>query len=644
MATEERDFKVKRGIVVGGNVSAGGGSLFFDASANTVSINDDQVIVQSKLDEVQSNVYSNEANIYSTYITLSANDHATYTLLNENIDTVQSNLTSTEQELTANIYNTYVTLTSDIDTVSTNVESLDSTLTANIYNTYVTLTSDIDTVSSNVESLDAELTANIYNTYVTLNSDIEDNTGRLDSLRYFNSISANGSITATSNADTLTISAGDGISLLSDEGSRTLTIAVDGSSDVDSVQDNVNIVSANVDAVVEGSTPFTGSITFEQDVSVVGDLYVGGNTSYISSTDTVLTDRVLILANGTSTASFDSGLLVVRGSSANVFIGFDEGSDEYVAAYTADPGDNGISNYSFSAYANAHFDNITVEGLVDGVDVAALSSNVLTAQSDIIDNTGRLDSLRYFRTVSVGGTDVVADANADSISIVADSGIIVSANADTDTITISSSIGGDVDSVSDNVESVSSNLISLSSEVGTISSNVNTNTSGLGTLTDNVIALSANVDVVNSNVNTVNSNLEAVVDGSTAFTGEVTFNEPINAPVVQVNSQLHTSANVASGVGSDQTTLFSFPGSTYRGAELTLLTQDIINSEYQVDKMLLVHDGTDVFFVEYGTVFTGNTELTTFNVTIDGSDIISVSSSGGSANKKISVASHKLIQ
>ena len=60
--------------------------------------------------------------------------------------------------------------------------------------------------------------------------------------------------------------------------------------------------------------------------------------------------------------------------------------------------------------------------------------------------------------------------------------------------------------------------------------------------------------------------------------------------------------------------------------------------------MLIVHDGTDVHFTEYGAVHTGTNELSTFNVTIDGSDIISVRSSGGSANKKISVASHNLIQ
>ena len=60
--------------------------------------------------------------------------------------------------------------------------------------------------------------------------------------------------------------------------------------------------------------------------------------------------------------------------------------------------------------------------------------------------------------------------------------------------------------------------------------------------------------------------------------------------------------------------------------------------------MLIVHDGEDVFFTEYGAVYTGANELATFNVAIDASDVISVRSVGGSANKKISVSSLNLIQ
>jgi hypothetical protein len=75
------------------------------------------------------------------------------------------------------------------------------------------------------------------------------------------------------------------------------------------------------------------------------------------------------------------------------------------------------------------------------------------------------------------------------------------------------------------------------------------------------------------------------------------------------------------------------------------MTQDITNSEYQINKMLIVHDGTDVHFSEYGIVHTGASELTTFSVEIDAvSDVISINSEGGSANKKISVAQHFLIQ
>jgi hypothetical protein len=74
------------------------------------------------------------------------------------------------------------------------------------------------------------------------------------------------------------------------------------------------------------------------------------------------------------------------------------------------------------------------------------------------------------------------------------------------------------------------------------------------------------------------------------------------------------------------------------------MVQDVTNSQYQLSKMLIVHDGNVVDWTEYGVITTGTVDLTTFSAAIDGSDVITVSSTGGSANKKITVASHYLIQ
>ena len=584
MATEQKDFKVKKGIIVTGNISHSTGGFVYDATANTLNLGGSAVGLQSSIDLVQNNVATNASSI----LTVRANVGTTYNTLNGRINTVQGNLTST----VANVGATYNTLNGRIDTVQSNVDSLTTTVSG-------------------------------------ISSTVDTNTGRLDSLKYFRTVTANGvSLVAGSNADSMSIIAGDGITLIGDAGAKTIAIHVDGASDVNTVQDNVTAlasavdgVQANVYAITDGTTAFTGDVTFQQDVIIDGDLIVGGTTTSIASIDTTITDRTITLSNGAVSASFDTGILMSRGSSSNVFMGWDESADRIVLGYTLDEGSNVVTDYSFSSYVDLEINNLIVTGTVDGVDIAAantalqvIESDLVTISSNTVTNENRLNSLVYYNTIQVSGqTDVVASANADVLTVAAGTGISITTG--TDSITISSTAGTGIDLVQDNVTINASNI---SSNLGKI-------------------------NLVSSNTDSVASDLADVIDGTTPFTGPVTFNSTISATVAELGS-VHVTSNTLSSIGSADTEVFTFPGSVYRGAELTILTQDISNSEYQINKMLIVHDGEDLYFTEYGIVYTGTGELTNFNATLDVSDVISVRASGGSANKKISIASHNLIQ
>jgi hypothetical protein len=71
-------------------------------------------------------------------------------------------------------------------------------------------------------------------------------------------------------------------------------------------------------------------------VTITGNLTINGTTTTVNATNTVISDRLLELANGTTgTPTADSGLIIVRGSLSNVFIGYDEGDDLFVAGTTA---------------------------------------------------------------------------------------------------------------------------------------------------------------------------------------------------------------------------------------------------------------------------------------------------------------------
>ena len=66
------------------------------------------------------------------------------------------------------------------------------------------------------------------------------------------------------------------------------------------------------------------------DLTLSGNLTVNGTTTTAASTNTVISDTLIELGNGTSgTPANDSGFVIERGSADNAFIGFDESADKF---------------------------------------------------------------------------------------------------------------------------------------------------------------------------------------------------------------------------------------------------------------------------------------------------------------------------
>ena len=144
-------------------------------------------------------------------------------------------------------------------------------------------------------------------------------------------IAPNGTGNVVLNTDTLSISAteGEGSTLLfqTDEGD-------DNGDDWTITNTTANKLTFNNDisgSVVEllsltpHATAASSTAAFTGHVTIAGDLTITGATTTASSTNTVITDKLIELANGASgSASGDVGLVLERGSEANVFIGWDE--------------------------------------------------------------------------------------------------------------------------------------------------------------------------------------------------------------------------------------------------------------------------------------------------------------------------------
>ena len=80
--------------------------------------------------------------------------------------------------------------------------------------------------------------------------------------------------------------------------------------------------------VAIGQAVATNSNVQFANLTLSGDLTVNGTTTTVSSTNSVIADALIELGNGTSgSPSNDAGLVIERGSSDNVFIGWDESAD-----------------------------------------------------------------------------------------------------------------------------------------------------------------------------------------------------------------------------------------------------------------------------------------------------------------------------
>ena len=96
------------------------------------------------------------------------------------------------------------------------------------------------------------------------------------------------------------------------------------------------------------------------NVTIAGDLTVSGSTTTVSSTNTTIADKLVELGTGSSgSASGDVGHVFERGDDANIFVGWDESSDTFIAATGTFTGAT-TGNLSLASYAAAKFGSLTL--------------------------------------------------------------------------------------------------------------------------------------------------------------------------------------------------------------------------------------------------------------------------------------------
>ena len=195
----------------------------------------------------------------------------------------------------------------------------------------------------------------------------------------------------------------------------------------------------NETTVAESSGTVTVGIvdnpTIAGNLTVSGNFTVNGTTTTVSTTNTVVSDKLFELSTGaTGTPSGDIGIVGERGSSANIFIGFDESADEFtVGTGTFTGATTGDLTYTKGTLSSA---GLRLYDPTDGSHYVSLVSPAITGNiSFVLPNTDG-DSNQVLITDGSGNlsfTSVSSAAGAGLSNVADDSSPSLGGNLDVET-------------------------------------------------------------------------------------------------------------------------------------------------------------------------------------------------------------------
>ena len=137
----------------------------------------------------------------------------------------------------------------------------------------------------------------------------------------------------------------------------------------------INITGNSITSADSSIIEMGEGLSVTGNLTVSGNMTVSGTTTTLETTNSVISDKLIELANGTSgTPSGDIGIVGERGSSDNTFIGFDESADEFIVgtgSFTgASSGNLSFTHGTFSSAGN----KIYKAGTAHAVSLVASSS------------------------------------------------------------------------------------------------------------------------------------------------------------------------------------------------------------------------------------------------------------------------------
>ena len=186
--------------------------------------------------------------------------------------------------------------------------------------------------------------------------------------------------------------------------------------------DSTNLVLNEAVDISSAGAITGGSLNLSGNAVVSGNLTVSGTTTTLETTNSVISDKLIELATGTSgTPSGDVGIVGERGSQNNIFFGFDESADEFTVGtgtFTgATTGDLSITKGTFSSAGNRIYNGSDYVALVSpslggaNVTLTLPANDGDSNQVLITDGSGNLSFSSVSAASGAGLSNIVEDTS-----------------------------------------------------------------------------------------------------------------------------------------------------------------------------------------------------------------------------------------
>jgi hypothetical protein len=358
---------------------------------------------------------------------------------------------------------------------------------------------------------------------------------------------AGGTITlgdSASNTGSVDINAGQdlefraGNSITPTVSGNGVTIALDNNIVVDAISSASSTFVRINDSLETEAAQINSTLTVDGDAQIKGNLTVQGTTTYIETTNTKISDPLLLLNNGNSGgADIDSGIMIERGSAGNnAVLYWNEGDDRFKAVLTT-------AGQEATTVSDDSYATLNVGGLVMGSESVVITS-ILDEDNFASDSATALatqQSIKAYVDSVAGGTITLGDSasNAGSVNINAGQDLEFRSG---DSITMTVSGNGVTAALNDDITvnqigAKDSTAVSITSALQTtsIQSSGNVNVNGTFTIgTGSGVTTILDEDTLSSDSDTAlatQQSIKAYVDSQVAASNTLTLGDDASSEI-----------------------------------------------------------------------------------------------------------------